>query len=170
MRKKTRILMIVTALALASFTTGCFGKFALTNKLYTWNDSFGNKFVKTVVFWAFNIIPVYGVLGTADVLVLNVIEFWTGSNPVADMKMQQMPDGSLQIERDGIAMRLVPTGENRFDIFREGQLVGTASMTGDRGMIFTMANSGQVVRLTPEDVKQTEQMTAKLQITPVAAQ
>ena len=166
MRTKTRLLMIVTALALASFTTGCFGKFALTRKLYGWNDSFDNKFVKTVVFWAFTIIPVYEVLGFADFIVLNTIEFWTGSNPVAQMHMQQMPDGSVQMERGGIVMRLVPTGENRFDIFRDGTLAGTATMTGDRGLVFTMAGNGQVVRLTPEDVQRTEAVTAKLQIAP----
>jgi hypothetical protein len=162
--------MIVTALALASFTTGCFGQFALTRKLYNWNDGLGNKFVKTVVLWAFMIIPVYEVLGLADLWVLNVIEFWGGSNPVANLHMQQLPDGSVQVERDGLVMRLVPTGENRFDIFRDGKLAGTATVTGDRGMIFTMAESGQVVRLSPDDVHSSEQMTAKMQIAPVAAQ
>ena len=170
MRKNTRILMIVTALALASFTTGCFGKFALTRKLYSWNDDLGNKFVKTIVLWAFMIVPVYEIFGFADFIILNTVEFWTGSNPVADAKVKQLPDGSFEMERDGVAMRLVPTGENRFDLFRDGKFIGTAAMTGDRGLVFTMANGNQVVRLSPEDVKSTEVAAAKLQIAPVAAQ
>ncbi len=170
MRKNTRFLMIATALILASFTTGCFGKFALTRKLYSWNDELGNKFVKTIVFWAFNIIPVYGVFGLADMWVLNVIEFWTGSNPIADGKVKQLPDGSIEMERDGLAMRLVPTGDNRFDLFSDGKFVGTAAMTGDRGLVFTRTDGQQVVRLSPEDVKNAEPTAAKLQLTPVAAQ
>jgi hypothetical protein len=170
MRTKSRLLLVFTALTLASFTTGCFGKFALTRKLYGWNDSMDNKFVKTVIMWAFFIVPVYEVFSLADLFVLNLIEFWGGSNPVSNLQMQHMPDGSVRVERDGIVMRLVPTGENRFDIFRDGALVGTATMTGDRGLVFTAPGSDKVVRVTPEDVKNTEQVAAKLQIAPPPAQ
>ena len=116
------------------------------------------------MFWAFNIIPVYGVLGFADVIVLNPIEFWTGSNPVA--KATRNPDGSIEMERDGVVMRLVPTGENRFDMFRDGKLAGTATMTADRGLVFNMVGTDQVVRVTPEDVQKTEANAAKLQLAP----
>lgn len=170
MRKKSRFVLIATVLALAGLTTGCFGKFALTRKLYTWNDSLDNKFVKTMVFYVFFIVPVYEVFSFADFIVVNTIEFWSGSNPVASLQMQQQPDGSIRVERNGVVMRLVPTGENRFDIFRDGKLAGTATMTGDRGLVFTTVGSDKVVRLSPEDVKNTEQVTAKLQIAPMPAQ
>ena len=79
------------------------------------------------------------------------------------------PDGSILVERDGVKMRLVPTGNSGFDIFRDGSFVGTAAMTGDKGLTFTLAGSEQVVRVTPEDVKNTEQVAAKLQIAPTMA-
>ena len=39
--------------------------------------------MKLYHFIGLNIVPVYWVASFADVLVLNSIEFWTGSNPVA---------------------------------------------------------------------------------------
>lgn len=71
---------------LASFlvvNTGCFGSFSLTGKMYSWNNSLGDKLIKTIVMYAFNIVPVYPACVFIDVVVLNLIEFWTGSNPVA---------------------------------------------------------------------------------------
>lgn len=164
MRRKSRFLMIAAALALASFTTGCFGKFALTRKLWQWNDSLGNGFLKTVVMWAFFIIPVYEVFGLADLWVLNVIEFWGGSNPVG--QMQQLPDGSIQMEKDGIVMRLVPRGENQFAMLRDGKLIGTATMTPDHGLTFKMVDSDEVVRVPASDVQRTEAAASQLQIAP----
>lgn len=61
---------------------GCYGSFALTKKFYAWNGSLPNKWVKSlVVFFGGEV--VYGLSATVDVVVLNLIEFWTGSNPVA---------------------------------------------------------------------------------------
>lgn len=77
---------------LASFlvvNTGCFGSFSLTQKVYSWNNSLGDKFVKTIVMWVFNIVPVYGACVFIDVVVLNLVEFWTGHNPLALESNQQ---------------------------------------------------------------------------------
>lgn len=82
--KKTT-LTVATALTLAGsiMFTSCIGSFNLTNKLLSWNKSIGNKFVNELVFIAFWILPVYEISGLADIVVLNSIEFWSGSNPVA---------------------------------------------------------------------------------------
>jgi len=77
--------------ALATAASGCYGQFALTRKLYEWNGSLGNKFLNTVVMWAFLIIPVYEVCSFVDLVVLNLIEFWTGTNPMAVLEHE---DGS----------------------------------------------------------------------------
>lgn len=63
--------------------TGCFGTFALTRKTYEYHDGISSsKFVKSLLFW----IPgglVYGVVGFIDVVILNLIEFWSGTNPLS---------------------------------------------------------------------------------------
>jgi len=65
--------------------TGCYGSNACFNKLHQWNGTLGNKWINSIVhFLMFCVIPVYGIcLGLVDGLVLNTIEFWTGSNPLA---------------------------------------------------------------------------------------
>ena len=45
------------------------------------------------MFIAFWIVPVYEISALADVLVINSIEFWSGSNPVADVGNVKTIDG-----------------------------------------------------------------------------
>ncbi|MBR9832930.1 DUF3332 domain-containing protein [bacterium] len=65
--------------------TGCFGSFELVKKVYDFNDNISSsKFVNSLFFWVTGIIlPVYGIAAMVDVVILNLIEFWTGSNPIA---------------------------------------------------------------------------------------
>lgn len=84
MKKLTiKVGQFLSILAVGAMLSSCFGKFALTRKLYEWNDSLGNKFLKTIIFWGLNIIPVYSISAGIDFIILNLIEFWTGSNPLA---------------------------------------------------------------------------------------
>ncbi len=43
----------------------------------------GNKFVKELVFLGLVILPVYEISILVDAFILNTLEFWTGSNPMA---------------------------------------------------------------------------------------
>jgi hypothetical protein len=66
----------------ALLLTGCFGSFSATRRLWGWNDDVGDKWVNWLVFLGLCILPVYELFVLGDVLVLNSVEFWTGSNPV----------------------------------------------------------------------------------------
>jgi len=70
-------------LAISLGQTGCYGSFKLTHKVHDWNGTVGGDFVNNLVFWTFVIIPVYEVTLFIDGVILNVIEFWSGSNPVS---------------------------------------------------------------------------------------
>ena len=64
--------------------TSCLGSFALTNKVIAFNKTAtDNKFVNQVIFWAFAAVQVYTVTVLADTWILNLVEFWTSSNPLA---------------------------------------------------------------------------------------
>lgn len=63
--------------------SSCIGSFGLTSRLKGWNDSLGSNWANEIVFVALHIIPVYELSIFADILVINSIEFWTGSNPLA---------------------------------------------------------------------------------------
>lgn len=101
--KKHWLSAAIAATLVCSMTmTSCIGSFTLTNKLLTWNSHISNKFVNELVFIAFWIVPVYEVSALADVLVLNSIEFWSGSNPVAKgTKVIEGNDGRYLVNCDG---------------------------------------------------------------------
>lgn len=82
--------------------TSCIGSFSLTNKLLTWNQQVGNKFVNELVFFAFWILPVYEVSALADIIVINSIEFWSGNNPMAcGRSVIDGKDGRYLVDCDG---------------------------------------------------------------------
>lgn len=91
--KRTKTLLICSMLSGSILFSSCIGSFGLWNGLKNWNENIGSKFVNEVVFLAFNIVPVYGVAYLADILVLNSIEFWSGSNPVAAIGTEKTVKG-----------------------------------------------------------------------------
>ena len=108
----------IVALATVTVTqTGCFGTFALTKEVYNYHDSVtNNKFVKSLLYW----IPgglVYPIVVAVDTIVLNLIEFWTGSNPLS------MNDGDHEMQLaiiKGVKYRIEATK----DTFTTTQLTG----------------------------------------------
>ena len=111
MRKTIILIVLVSLLTLTM--SGCFGSFSLTRKVYDFNRSVsGEKFVQSLVMWAMFFIPVYEFAGLIDVVLLNLIEFWTGSNPIA------MSDTDFEqriYAHEGKSYE-VTTTRNRYDI------------------------------------------------------
>lgn len=74
----------VSALFLAAtlLTTSCVGSFSLFNRVAKWNmRATSSKFLNEIIFILIS--PAYAVCAVTDLLVLNTVEFWSGSNPVA---------------------------------------------------------------------------------------
>lgn len=137
---KRNFLTVAIAVTLASSLTlsSCIGSFSLTGKLLNWNRQVGNKFVNELVFFAFWILPVYEVSALADILVLNSIEFWSGSNPVAKgKKVIDGHDGRYLVECDG------------------------------KGYTITSENDGSVVRLDFDQNEQTWSVTTDAMTMPL---
>ena len=111
-----RIIACIVLAAFVSVNTGCYGSFMLTKKFYKWNGSLGDKWVRTVVFWAFNIIPVYGVCAFADAFVLNVIEFWAGNNPMAlngDVELQKTVESNGKVYEATMGKGMITIAETK---------------------------------------------------------
>ena len=94
------------AMSLGVVSVGCYGKFQLTRNLYKINQSVDDQYVRSVLTWIL-ILP-YAFTGLLDFLVFNVIEFWSGENPVASgpvTKVYAEGDGKavLSLSRDGAA-------------------------------------------------------------------
>lgn len=109
--KKTIAIFFMACTGL--LVTSCFGRFELVRKVYNWNDEVvENKFVKSLLFYAMNIIPVYGIAGAVDFLILNLVEFWSGTNPLA------MEEGDVEerlFAKNGVEYKMVAT-KNKLEV------------------------------------------------------
>lgn len=102
-----RKLLLCSVLSLTFLSTSCLGSFSAWNNLKDWNEDFSdNKFVNNAIFWGLNIIPIYPLFYAADVFIFNLVQFWTGDNPIA------MNEGEIQkqlIEKDGVKYEMIAT-------------------------------------------------------------
>lgn len=100
--------------ALSGLTmTSCIGSYALFNKVRAWNEqTTDNKFLNELIFLGLWIVPVYEVSLLADTFVLNTIEFWSGSNPVAVGTVKEFENENGKF--------LVTTTKEGYSITKEG--------------------------------------------------
>ncbi len=108
--KKTSLKISALVLSCAILFSSCIGSFSLTNKVKDWNSNISNKFVNELVFICFHIVPVYGVTIFADAIVINSIEFWSGSNPIA------LQDQEIEGQ---YGKYLISSNENGYDVTNE---------------------------------------------------
>lgn len=153
MKRKYFTVAAVLLCAGSLLFSSCIGSFALTNKLLNWNKQVGSKFVNELVFVAFWILPVYEVSGLADILVINSIEFWSGSNPVAQGRtVIDGQDGRYLVDCDGKGYTI--TSENdgskvRLDFDVEEQ-TWSAEINGESYELMTFIDDSHVSMPAPD--------------------
>ena len=142
----------VVALALAVsvgvvVSAGCFGKFQLTRNLVDINKSVEDQYVRSAVTWLF-VIP-YALTGFLDFEVFNLIEFWSGENPIAagpQARVYEKGDerAEMTIAREGGAT--IATVAR----YRAGSLVSTLRIRdeGAGSVTADLVEEGRVSRTT----------------------
>lgn len=140
MRKKHLILVTVVALTASMAMQSCIGSFALFNKVKNWNDHVGDKFVNELVFVAMWILPVYELSFAADLLILNSIEFWSGTNPALAQAETTVVDG-----KD--AQYLVARNETGYTITNTTTKQVTRFFFDASDNSWSLENNGQEVKL-----------------------
>ena len=145
-RRPLRLVAAVTLVCFGLIGTGCFGKFTLTRELYKFNSKVEDKFVRSVVFDALVLVQVYSAVAFVDWAVLNVIEFWTGKNPVV-IKITEINGETVvqTISRADDGDVLI-----RLDRFRDGRAVDAVTLRND-------SETGQVTaerRIIPSGVRE----------------
>ena len=151
MSRRLRTCAVILALALA--TSGCYGPFNLTRRLYQWNgqvgrDKWEREFLFVVLVWA----PVYGIATLADAVVFNSMEFWTGKNPVdrpsASWRDSQ-PRTKRLVRQDSSALLTyasTPAGAQLLiEQFRKGQAAGSLRLAQRHGMTVGLDGEGRVL-------------------------
>ena len=77
------VICVLLLVSMCAMSFGCYGSFNLVKKVYKFNGTVGDKWVNELVFLVMNIVPVYGAATFIDAVILNSIEFWSGTNPMA---------------------------------------------------------------------------------------
>ncbi|MCI0370252.1 MAG: DUF3332 domain-containing protein [candidate division NC10 bacterium] len=128
-RSMTRWLAVALLVAFLPLAASCYGRFQLVRTVYEANSRVEDKFIRSAVTWLLVILPVYGLAGLADFLILNVIEFWQGKNP-----MLAEDDPVIRTARVG-ADRIVQTLRHRdgatemtVERFRDGVLLDRVTL------------------------------------------
>lgn len=144
------------ALAGSMTFTSCIGSFGLTNKLLSWNQSINSKFVNEVVFIVFHIIPVYEISCLADILILNSIEFWSGSNPVADagqVQTIQTENGTYMVETqaDGYHIEKEGDKDSAVDlVYNDAEKTWSVAANGEAYKLMKFTDENDVVMYLPD--------------------
>jgi len=146
MRIKTRFLSAVLGLSL--MTTSCVGQFGLFNKVLEWNIQTGqnNKWFQEGLFLLLNIIPVYGGALLVDGIVLNSVEFWTGTNPVTNKKAITGASINTSTTNHMIAVtERVDRDSIRVSIYDDGDLKQSFLIDRSSDQIRAIAANGSVM-------------------------
>lgn len=154
MRKTKLTVALVCVLMGAMTLPSCIGSFTLTNKLLSWNKQVGSKFVNELVFFAFWILPVYEVSALADILVINSIEFWSGSNPVASNQVRRIQgnDGEYMVSTDSNGYTIKSLTDNsqvRLDFNADDNSWAVRMPDGSAQTIFTYVDDTHIALPAP---------------------
>ena len=121
--KKISLSAACVLLAGSFLCSSCIGSFSLFNKYEKWQCNMtSNKYVNGIVGLILQPI-VGGICLTVDAVVLNTIEFWTGSNPLAanQVKTVMGQDGryyAIKTLKNGYEVKS-PTGEKTLFIHND---------------------------------------------------
>ena len=169
---KRRLVTIVSNMLVAVLlvtAAGCYGSFQLVNKVYKFNGSLGNKYVNELGFLVMNIIPVYGVAVFIDAVLLNTIEFWTGTNPSStsnDTVIPLDPTSTLTLRGANGTVLLTARTEDGIQqyVFQQGtdgtlvkdvsgKVLARCAMTQDGGMRIYDGNGNLVADCSAAQVQ-----------------
>ena len=164
--KKLNLKVAVILLAGSCLFSSCIGSFSLFNKYAAWQRTMtSNKFVNAIV--GFFLMPIVGsVTMLVDWLVLNTIEFWSGTNPmhasIGKTKQVMGSDGryyAVTVTKNGYEVK-APTGEisyfthdeknDSWSLTQNGQTRELFRFNQD-GTITTLLKDGQQLTVTPDE-------------------
>lgn len=162
--KRSKTLVVCAMLGGSIMFSSCIGSFGLWNNLKDWNQGVSNKFVNELIFVAFHIVPVYEIAYLADTLVLNSIEFWSGSNPTAsigEVKEVKGENGEYLVKTNTDGYTITKKGEeksvdlvynkdnNTWNAVADGQSFELVKMNEDGTATVSMQN-GTSMTVTPD--------------------
>lgn len=148
----------VCLMAGALLANSCVGSFSLFNKLAAWNKTAtDNQFLNEIIFLVIS--PAYAACSLADVLVLNAIEFWSGTNPMAmkvgTTKQVMGQDGqyyAVTVQKDGYDIK-TPAGDMVSFVYDKETDSWSQMQAGKKTEIFRFNPDGTIQTRLPNGEK-----------------
>lgn len=143
MKKNKLAITCTLILSVSILLSSCVGSFSLFNHLVAWNQNVKDKYVNELVFVALQ--PVYAVCYITDALVINSIEFWTGTNPMAnigEIKKIKGENGEYIVERLKNGYLITKEKETMKLLFNEKLQTWNVESKGTNITLFKMKNNG----------------------------
>jgi hypothetical protein len=146
--KKIQKKLVISLLIISVFLTGnCFGKFSLVRKIYEINSdiTLGQQgkmggVIKSIFMILFLILPVYSISSFVDIILFNVIEFWTDKNPLA---LNEKANEEL-VSNNGTSITKKITG-NRMDlVIKNNEKIETIVLYKDKPGKFYTEKKNQI--------------------------
>lgn len=164
MKKRYLSVAVILSLAASLTLTSCLGSFALTNKVLSWNRQVGDKFVNEIVFFAMWVLPVYELSMLADVLVINSIEFWSGTNPVvAEAKIIDGKDAQYLVASNSNGYTITNMSDNsvvKFN-FDEANNAWSIEANGKEQKLFSYVDDTHINVICPDGNYKTIELNAQ---------
>jgi hypothetical protein len=152
MKKSMALGIVLAMMGMTIGGTGCLGRSAMGKSLAEWNlQVVQNKWARWGVFVLLG--PAYGFVGGVDLMVLNSIEFHTGTNPWSgESRLAQA--GETRVQQGGGGEMVVSTlrADGSIDVVitdsegRETKL----NVLADDGQVVARDGDGQVVARAPD--------------------
>jgi hypothetical protein len=145
MKKTKTIAWILLTVGALQFLTSCFGKFALTKKVYAFHDGimgndFLGRFVKSVLLiFPMDVVYTFSIL--IDSIILNLIEFWTGANPMAlapgqsDTQYITLYGKKYKVTAEHLKMTFVDLSNNKLTVLHFDANTSAVSVLKDGQMV-----------------------------------
>ncbi len=153
--KKNGLFWAAACLSSCVLYSSCIGSFGLFNKFAQWNvDATPYKLVNGIL--GIVLIPVYGICLTADWIVLNTIEFWTGTPllaSVGETKHVVGTDGNEYVivtEKDGYHIQNETTGEEVRMVFDDAEKVWSLVRDGDKQKMLRLNGDNTLTMYLPD--------------------
>ena len=150
MRTSQRVGTAMLAAALLA-SSGCYGPFNLTRRLYNWNGQAAQgKWEKELIFLVLAYVPVYGLAIFGDAIIFNSMEFWTGKNPVDAPGKRSDAPRTTRIARGSAEALLTytPTSDGAellVQQFQQGRPAGSLRLQRRDGMTVGYDADGRVL-------------------------
>lgn len=165
-RKLAAFLLLV---AVAPIAAGCYGRFPLTKAVYRFNgDISRDKWIRTLIFWGFLILPVYEIAMLGDAIIFNLIEFWTGDTLDIGQTIERdgrvialtgSEDGltaTLTVSKDGVVEAqqvFTKVSDTRFVVSDgDGRLQGFVEKQADGSLDFLDSSGMKITSVAPDEM------------------